>query len=101
MSEDKQVTLKLSQDEALVLYEWLKVREDESEKAGYTEAELRSPELLVLWELEAQLDCVLSEPFLPNYAALLEGARERIVALAYGAESDRRTQVRPDEPGGG
>lgn len=78
--EEKPILLKLSQDEALVLYEWLKVRE---ERAAYTEAEMRNPDVLVLWELECQLDLLLAEPVRPDYAALLKAARKRVVEEAY------------------
>jgi hypothetical protein len=63
----------LTPDQALVLFEWL-ARED-GKDALPTE---HPAELQVLWDLEAQLERVLVEPFRPDYAELLAAARERL-----------------------
>ncbi len=75
MSDDsagEHIELPLTQDEALVLFEWLgnfNKREYEFED----QAEQR-----VLWNLEAMLESELVEPFRPDYRALVAAARERV-----------------------
>ena len=72
MSNSK-VTLELSSDEALVLFEWLH-RFDEREDKGFEhQAEQR-----VLWNIEAMLEATLVEPLEPNYDELLAAARGRV-----------------------
>jgi hypothetical protein len=69
----KPVTIELTGDEALVLFEWL-AKLDEA-KLVEAEAEKR-----VLWRLEAALERVLVEPLARNYDQLVEQARQRILA---------------------
>ncbi len=64
------VTLVLSKDEALVLFEWLYTAKD----IGRLPDEER-----VYWSLEGQLEKTLAEPFRPDYAALVEAARRRLL----------------------
>jgi hypothetical protein len=66
------VTIELSGDEALVLYEWLAEHE---EKLAVGEAERR-----VLWRLEGALEKSLAEVFAKDYVDLVEQARRRILA---------------------
>jgi len=73
MSTESAVAISLTPDQALVLFEWL-ARED-GKDALPTE---HPAELQVLWDLEAQLERVLVEPFRPDYAELLAAARERL-----------------------
>ncbi len=68
----KPVTIELTGDEALVLFEWL-AKLDEA-KLVEGEAEKR-----VLAGVEAALERVLVEPFEKNYGELVEQARQRIV----------------------
>jgi hypothetical protein len=68
----KPVTIELTGDEALVLFEWL-AKLDEA-KLVEGEAEKR-----VLWGVEAALERALVEPFAKNYGELVEQARERIL----------------------
>jgi hypothetical protein len=67
------VTVELSADEALVLFEWL---------AGLDEAKFAvgEPEKRVLWRIEAALEKSLAEPFAKDYAELVEQARRRLLA---------------------
>lgn len=75
MSAASSVTLSLTHDQALVLFEWL-TREDGKE--GFpTEHEA---EQKVLWEIEAQLEKALVEPLQPDYAASVSAARKRLVS---------------------
>ena len=69
------VTLTLTADQALVLFEWL-ARED---RKGALPTEHQA-EQNVLWEIEAQLEKTLVAPLQPDYEVLLAAARERLVA---------------------
>jgi hypothetical protein len=70
---NKAVSIELSRDEALVLFEWLAGLE--TAKVAIGEAEQR-----VLWRIEAVLERSLAEPFARDYADLVEQARRRILA---------------------
>ena len=67
------VTLQLSQDEALVLFEWVARFNKTRVPAFVDQAEER-----VLWDLESRLESALVEPFRKDYAGALAGARARI-----------------------
>jgi hypothetical protein len=68
-------TLKISEDEALVLFEYF-ARFDETDDLSF-----RHPaEYLALERLAAQIDKTTSAMFKPEYRQLLASARERIAA---------------------
>lgn len=67
------VTLTLSRDEAIVLFEWLHRFNAEAGHRFEDQAEER-----VLWNLEASLESTLAEPFKPEYDELLAAARSRV-----------------------
>jgi hypothetical protein len=67
------VSVKLSPDQALVLYEWL-VRANATETTNTED----QAEQRVLWDLEATLESQLTAPFNPDYRERLEAARARI-----------------------
>jgi len=67
------VTIELTGDEALVLFEWL--ADLDTAKLDVGEAEER-----VLWRIEAALEKSVVEPFATDYAELVEQARRRILA---------------------
>jgi hypothetical protein len=67
------VTIELSADEALVLFEWLAGLE--TAKVAIGEAEQR-----VLWRIEGVLEKSLVDPFAKDYAELVEQPRGRILA---------------------
>jgi hypothetical protein len=69
------VTVTLSPDEALVLFEWLARFNAEPAQEFEHPAEPR-----VLWSLENSLESILVEPLDPGYRALLDAARARLVA---------------------
>lgn len=69
------VTLQLSPEEALVLFEWL-TRVDESEALEPTFVD--SAERKALWLLEGQLERLLVAPFARNYDALVAEARAKL-----------------------
>jgi hypothetical protein len=77
------VTLSLTDDEALVLFDWL-VREDEKRLPTAHEAEQK-----VLWGLEAQLERVLVEPLRPEYREMVAAARERIAGDEGTSETNK------------
>ncbi len=68
-----QVGLKLTKDEALVLFELLSRFSDEDDLAIHDQAEERA-----LWNLQCALEKVLVEPFSPEYKSVLEAARDRL-----------------------
>jgi hypothetical protein len=65
--------LELTDDQALVLFEWLS-RIDESEAMSYE----HDAERQVLWAVHGQLEKALAQPFRQEYKSLLDGARSRI-----------------------
>lgn len=69
-----EVSIGLSRDQALVLFEWLaRTGSGEQPAAFEDQAEQR-----VLWDLEAALEKHLAEPFRSDYRDLLEAARSRV-----------------------
>ena len=74
MTSEK-VTLELSRDEALVLFEWLtRFNKSESERGTFED----QAEQRVLWDIEGMLESTLVEPLDPNYDELLEAARAKV-----------------------
>lgn len=74
MTPDK-ISLTLSKQEALVLFEWLA----KVEPMGTTVFQHPSEER-VLWKLQGQLESTLQEPFAPNYDDLISQARADVEA---------------------
>ena len=72
MSENS-VDIKLTNDEALVLFDWLSRCDDSNLHTFEDQAEQR-----VLWDIEATLEKSLVELFADNYKDLLEAARQRV-----------------------
>jgi hypothetical protein len=75
MASDERITIQLSKQEALVLFELLP-------RWGETNA-LSAPlehraEQRVLWNILGRLESILAEPFMPNYSDQLNMARELI-----------------------
>jgi hypothetical protein len=67
------VSISLTADEALVLFEWIAAREDTVDLSGNP-----APEDLALWTIKAALDRQLVEPFMPDYKERVEAARLRL-----------------------
>lgn len=69
------VALSLARAEALVLFEFLarESNRDSGELRIEDQAEQR-----VLWDLQARLESVLSEPLRPDYQDLLAAARQAV-----------------------
>ena len=70
-----EVSVTLSPDEALVLFEVLHRWED---SGFYERADLRPGELSALWAISGRLESLLVEPFEENYGDLLDQARQRL-----------------------
>lgn len=69
-----EISLELSRDQALVLFEWrARTGAGEQPAAFVDQAEQR-----VLWDLEAALEKHLVEPFKSDYRDLLAAARGRV-----------------------
>ena len=71
------VHVRMSSDEALVLFEWLHRHEAVNvrlDQLGLEDAAERA----VLWSLSGSLEKVLAEPFRADYAQLLEAARANL-----------------------
>jgi hypothetical protein len=71
----REVVLRLSPDEALVLFEWVSRTEKRDDFASLTEDQA---EQRALWNLTCLLERELVEPFSQDYTALLEQARARL-----------------------
>jgi hypothetical protein len=67
------VDISLTDDEALVLFDWLGRRSDD-----LAPDEKPTAEIIALWNLEALLERVLVAPFMSDYAEQLEAARARL-----------------------
>ena len=71
---NQQLNFTLTNDQALILFEFL----SRFNKVDYKEVFEDQSEEKVLWEIETQLEKVLSEPFFNNYTTILQDARSRI-----------------------
>ena len=72
MSE--KVTIELTADEALVLFEWLARSSDADAPAPF----VYQSEQRVLWNLEALMEKLLTAPFDPRYDELINESRSRV-----------------------
>jgi hypothetical protein len=72
------LSITLTSDEALVLFEWLA----ESEDAARPEGVAATAEWRVLRSIQGQLQKRLVEPFDPKYAELVKDARDRVTRSA-------------------
>ena len=72
--ESNKITIDLSKDEALVLFDLLaRFNKIENKELFEDQAEQK-----VLWNLEASLEKLLTAPFLDDYLAFLTKAREAV-----------------------
>lgn len=73
-NENRNIGMTFSEEEALVLLEWLRnFNEKESPSLFQDQAEQR-----VLWDMEAELEKVVSVTFDDNYQEILSKARQKI-----------------------
>jgi hypothetical protein len=70
---ERVLSVELTSDEALVLFEFLHRFADTGALTVADQAEERA-----LWNLSASLERVLVAPFASNYEQLLKGARDRL-----------------------
>jgi hypothetical protein len=75
MEPTADVTISLTADQALVLFDWM-TREGGTERLPTT----HRAEDVVLWAIEAQLEKCLVEPLQPDYLDKVAAARERLAA---------------------
>jgi hypothetical protein len=68
------LTINLSNDEGLVLFEWLSHFDEINTSEFKDEAEQN-----VLWSLEGKLESLLVEIVKPDYKRLVEEAKKRII----------------------
>lgn len=68
------IEMRLSSDEALVLFEWLTHYNERSTSTDFQD----QSEQRALWNLEANLESVLPEPLSKDYRVALEAARDRL-----------------------
>jgi hypothetical protein len=73
LSNGRKILVELTNQEALVLFEFLRRCDDENTYKFADQAEER-----MLWKLEGILEKQLVEIFSPDYGRLLEEAREQI-----------------------
>ena len=71
---EQSVTVTLTGDEALVLFDWLARTSEAGEPVPFVD----QAEQRVLWDLECTLESVLVQPFADHYAALLDAARDAV-----------------------
>jgi hypothetical protein len=71
----REIVVRLSHDEALVLFEWLHRSEDQETLSPFE----HQAEQVALWNLSALLERALAEPFDPDYRQLVNDARDRLV----------------------
>ena len=64
--------IELTQQEALVLFEWLCQNSEKDELFAH------QAEQYVLWRMEAQLEKALPEPCMPDYWQLVATARTQV-----------------------
>ena len=70
---DKPIEIRLTQDEALVLFEFF-ARFQETDRLRL----INNAEFIALSRISAQIDRVLVQPFRQDYVELLEAARQRL-----------------------
>ena len=76
MTDQQNITLTITKDEALVLFEFLaRFNENESDRPDIFEDQA---EQRVLWNIECLLEEQLEEPFRPEYIDLLHAARNKV-----------------------
>jgi hypothetical protein len=74
MTESEEINIKLTKDEALVLFEFIS-RFNESE---HKELFQDQSEQKMMWLIEGQLQKILAEPFRPDYKEIIDNARNNI-----------------------
>ena len=71
---EKEIEIKLTKDEALVLFEFLSRFNQADHHAIFED----QAEQKALWTIEGQLEKILVEPFKPDYLDIITEARNRL-----------------------
>lgn len=69
-----EIAIRLTRDQALVLFEWLARTGAADQPVEFED----QAEQRVLWDLESALESVLTEPLREDYRALVKTARARL-----------------------
>lgn len=78
MTEERTISIEMSQNEAIVLYEYLRRTDDLRPEDALV---LEAAEESLLWDIEDGLEDELKDVvFLPNYKELVETARNEVKA---------------------
>ncbi|WP_420121118.1 hypothetical protein [Nakamurella sp.] len=81
----RQITVELTSDEALVLFEWLHRSEDKDELQTPT-----AGERIALHAVSCALESVLVEPFADDYSELVRAAAARLTSVTGDDHRPRR-----------
>ena len=74
MTEEKEILIKLSRDEALVLFEFIsRFNQLDQDEIFQDQAEQK-----LMWLIETQLEKILVEPFQPDYKEIIQEARNKV-----------------------
>tara|TARA_R110002020_G_scaffold323714_2_gene539537 strand:- start:1214 stop:1450 length:237 start_codon:yes stop_codon:yes gene_type:complete len=74
MAKSEEINIKLSKDEALVLFEFVsRFNETEHKDLFQDQSEQK-----MMWLIEGQLQKILVEPFRPDYKEIIDNARNSI-----------------------
>jgi hypothetical protein len=90
MSKVEEIIIKLTHDQALVLFEWLSREDNKLSLSTESQAEQN-----VLWNVEGQLERILVEPLEANYIALVAAARARMLSEDGGTETPDKASATP------
>ena len=71
---EKEIEIRLTKDEALVLFEFLSRFNQADNNAIFED----KSEQKTLWTIEGQLEKILVEPFKPDYLDIIKEARNRL-----------------------
>jgi hypothetical protein len=74
-AEQRSVSLELTYDEALVLFEWMHRHEDENYSGQFF---LDKAERVAVYSLTASLEPLIDEVFSSNYGDVIEAAKTRL-----------------------
>lgn len=72
MNDQKNITIALTDDEALILFELVQIMDQR--------VSLDAAEKTVLWSVEGQLEKQITATFSDNYTELLANARKKLLA---------------------
>jgi len=74
MTDKNEINIRLTKDEALVLFEFISRFNETSHKELFHD----QSEEKMMWLIEGQLQKILVEPFIPNYIDIINEARNKL-----------------------